>query len=219
MAAGARHVAGRRGAGYLLLVLGAHRLLFGVSLIATLLLYRNYFTDGPVFRAGLTGLGQVFVAGALGTLVAAAVTPWVVRHVAPRNWVTGLLLAAAVAEVALGSPYLPPTMVAASFAVGVVSQGLKIVTDTAVQLECDDDFQGRVFSLYDTLFNGAMVIGLLIGALTLPETGRSYVVLGAVAVGYAVVGATYAWAASRWYRRQPVPAAGDPVTATTLRAG
>jgi predicted MFS family arabinose efflux permease len=96
-------------------------------------------------------------------------------------------------------------MVAASFAVGVVSQGMKIVTDTAVQLECDDDFQGRVFSLYDTLFNGAMVAGLLIGAVTLPSSGKSYVVLGAVAVGYAVVGVTYAWAASRWHRRQALP--------------
>jgi MFS family permease len=200
LAAGARHLAERRGAGYSLLALTAHRVLFGVSLIATLLLYRNHFTDGPVFKAGLAGLGQIVAAGALGALVAAAVTPWVTRHLAPRTWVTLLLLGAAVAELALGLPYLQPTLVAASLAVGVTAQGVKIVTDTAVQTECDDDFQGRVFSFYDTLFNLALVVGLFAGALTLPPDGRSYAVLGGIAVAYALTGAGYAVAAARWHR-------------------
>jgi MFS family permease len=210
MVAGARHVAERRGAGYVLLALTAHRVLFGVSLIAILLLYRNYFTDGPVFRAGLPGLGQIVVAGALGALVAAAVTPWATRHVAPRRWVAGLLASAAVVELVLGLPFVPPAMVAASFAIGVVAQGVKIVTDTAIQVECDDEFQGRVFSFYDTLFNVALVLGLLAGALTLPANGRSAAVVVAVAAGYALVAAVYAWAASRWHRRSSFLETGHP---------
>jgi MFS family permease len=200
LVAGARHLAERRGAGYSLLALSAHRVLFGISLIATLLLYRNHFTDGPVFKAGLAGLGQVLAAAALGALVAAAVTPWVTRHLAPRTWVTLLLLGAAVAELALGLPYAPPALVAASFAVGISAQGIKIVTDTAVQTECDDDFQGRVFSFYDTLFNLALLAGLFVGALTLPPDGRSYAVLGGIAAAYALAGTGYAWVAARWHR-------------------
>ena len=37
-------------------VIGVHRFAYGVSAICTLLLYRNYFSDAGVFRAGLTGL-------------------------------------------------------------------------------------------------------------------------------------------------------------------
>jgi MFS family permease len=195
LVAGARHLLARRGAGYTLLALAAHRVLFGISLIATLLLYRNHFTDGPVFKAGLVGLGQVFAAGALGALVAAAVTPWATRRLAPRNWVTALLLTA---------------VVAASFAIGVAAQGIKIVTDTAVQTECDDDFQGRVFSVYDTLFNVALVAGLFVGALTVPASGKSYAVLIAIAIAYAIIGSLYAWAASHWHRRRGFRATGHP---------
>jgi MFS family permease len=211
LVAGARHLAERRGAGYALLALTVHRVLYGISLIATLLLYRNHFTDGPVFKAGLAGLGQVVAAAALGALAAAAVTPWVTRHVAARAWVTVLLLGAAVVELALGLPYLAPALVAASFAVGFAAQGIKIVTDTAVQSECDDDYRGRVFSFYDTLFNLALVAGLFVGARTLPADGRSYAVLGGIAVTYALAGAVYARAAAHWHRnqgfrtRQPAP--------------
>jgi hypothetical protein len=67
-----------------------------------------------------------------------------------------------------------------------------------VQYECDDGFQGRVFSVYDTLFNISFVGGLLFGAFTLPETGRSYVVLALTATGFAAVAAWYAWASKKW---------------------
>ena len=210
MVAGAWHLTARRGAGYALLALTAHRVMFGLSLISMLLLYRNTFTDGPVFKAGVAGLGQVVAAAALGALAGAAVTPSVTRRLPPRAWITALLGAAGVIEVAFGMPYVQPTVVVAAFGLGLVGQGIKIVTDTAVQTECDDDFQGRVFSFYDTLFNVAMVVGLLIGALTLPPSGRSYAVLGGIAVVYVGTGVVYAWAAGRWHRQCGFLATGHP---------
>ena len=123
---------------------------------------------------------------------------------------TCLLLGAAVVEQALGLPYVPAAVVAASFAIGITAQGVKIVTDTAVQVECDDDYRGRVFSLYDTLFNVALVAGLFAGALTLPPDGRSDAVLAAIAAGYALIGAGYGWAAARWYRSRDLRSVGRP---------
>ena len=41
-------------------MIGAHRFFYGISTTATLLLYRNYFTDHGIFRRQLAGLGQVF---------------------------------------------------------------------------------------------------------------------------------------------------------------
>ncbi len=41
---------------------------------------------------------------------------------------------------------------------------MKICVDTTLQETVDDDFRGRVFSVYDTLFNVTFVVALLVGA-------------------------------------------------------
>jgi MFS family permease len=203
MAQGARHVTSRRGAAYALLAVSGHRLLYGMLMMMSLLLYRNYFRPGPVFMSGLGGLGQVVASGALGALVAAAITPWAVRHMRPWRWIAGMLVLAAIVEVTLGLPYRKETVVAAAFGLGLTAQGIKIVTDTAVQTQCADEFQGRVFSVYDTMFNIALVGGLLVASLALPVTGRSPAVLAAVAAAFALAGLAYGLAASDWDRRRP----------------
>src|SRR3954447_7306368 len=78
MVAGARHVWARPPAAAALLAISLHRLGYGVLTLMTLLLYRNTFEpDGP-FPGGIVGLGEVVAAGAVGTLLAAALTPGVV---------------------------------------------------------------------------------------------------------------------------------------------
>jgi predicted MFS family arabinose efflux permease len=56
----------------------------------------------------------------------------------------------------------------------------------------DDAYRGRVFSLYDVIFNVAFVAAAATGAVVLPDTGKSYAVLGAVAVGYLLTAGWYA---------------------------
>ena len=202
MTAGVRHIAERRGAGYALAAISAHRLLYGVSTIAILLLYRNYFDGWGPFRAREVGLGQAVIAGALGAFVAAAITPAATRRMPGRRWIVAMLALAALVGVTLGVWYTTTTMVAAAFLAGLAAQGMKIVTDTAIQTECDDVFRGRVFSVYDTLFNVCLVAGLLLGALSLPDTGRSYAVLTGVSAGYLAIAGWYAWASGRWARRE-----------------
>ncbi|WP_163512630.1 MFS transporter [Fodinicola acaciae] len=202
MVAGLRHVSRRRSTGYLLMAITGHRVLFGVLTILTLLLCRNYF------RSGLGGVAIVGVAIAAGAFIAAVITPWATRRMAPRTWVTLLLLAAALAELAGGLPFHPAGTVAGGLLVGLAGQGIKIVTDTSVQVECEDDFRGRVFSVYDTLFNASMVAGLLIGAVVLPVTGKSYPVLVTVALGYAAIGGGYSLLAAHWQRPVTRPETG-----------
>src|SRR4051812_34772400 len=71
---GAQHVWQRRPAARALGVIAGSRFLVGMSTLASLLLYRNYFHDSGVFRAGLVGLSQAFAASAVGYVVAAAIT-------------------------------------------------------------------------------------------------------------------------------------------------
>jgi MFS family permease len=209
LVAGARHVAERRDVASALIAIGAHRFFYGISTISTLLLYRNYFTDHGVFQAQLAGLGQVFAATAVGTLTAAAITPAAVRRFGKHDWITGLFAAAAVTELALGVPYTMQTILPAAFLLGIVAQGSKICVDTLVQEQVEDDFRGRVFSFYDTLFNVTFVAAAVVAAFVLPVSGKSYFMLGVVAAGYAATAVAYGLAVRRSRLAAEPPAANE----------
>jgi MFS family permease len=197
MLAGARHVAQHPPATAVLGVMAVHRVLYGLLTLMTLLLYRNTFTHASgLFRGGLAGLGEVLAAGAAGTLLAAMVTPWAVRRWGKAPWVTGLLVLGGVGQLVLGGLFVPPAIVAAVLTLGFVAQGVKICVDTTLQEAVDDDFRGRVFSVYDTLFNVTFVVALLLGALLLPTSGVSWPLLVAIGVGYLLTAAAF----SRWAR-------------------
>ena len=171
--------------------IAAHRFFYGLSTISVLLLYRNYFTDAGFFQAGLAGLGQVFAASGVGVLVAAAITPAMVRRIGKQAWIAVVFAVAAVTELALGPPFTMPTLLPAAFVLSIAAQGSKISVDTIVQESVEDEFRGRVFSLYDTLFNVMFVAAAVVGALVLPPSGKSYLVLAVIAAGYAVTALTY----------------------------
>jgi MFS family permease len=204
LAAGARHVWHRERARNALLAIAGHRFFYGISTIATILLYRNYFTDQGVFRAGVTGLGEIFAAGAIGVLAAAVVTPSMTARIGKEAWIAATLAGAVVAELTLGLPFLVTTFVPAAACLGFVAQATKICVDTIVQEAVDDAYLGRVFSCYDMLFNVTFILAAVTGAATLPVSGRSSPAITAIAVGYAVVAAGYTLA-ERHRRAVPVP--------------
>ena len=148
--------------------------------------------DGGFFPGGIVGLGEVVGAGALGTLLAAAATPGVVRRIGKPRWITLILVAAGISQVALGILFIAPAIVLAALVLGFVSQGVKICVDTTLQEWVEDDYRGRVFSVYDTLFNVTFVAALLVGAVVLPASGISYGLLVAVGIGYLLTAVAYA---------------------------
>ena len=77
----------------------------------------------------------------------------------------------------------------AAFVLGVTTQGAKIATDTIVQSSVDDGFRGRIFSVYDVLFNVAFVGAAAVAALILPSDGRSVSLVVTVAAVYASIAA------------------------------
>jgi hypothetical protein len=201
---GARHVWLRRRAAYALIAIGAHRFFFGISTIATLLLYRNYFTNGPLLRNGVAGVAEVLFCSAAGTLVAAAVTPGVTHRVTKPTWITTVLALAAVVEIGLGAPYTKVALLVAAVFFGFCAQALKICVDTIVQETIDEGVRGRVFAFYDTLFNVSFVAAAVAGAFLLPASGKSYGVLATIALGYGVTAVWYAWSSPRGALVMPV---------------
>ena len=208
---GGRHVLSRRPALLGLLAIGVHRFFYSVTLVATILLYRNYFEPDNA-AAGLAGVGSVVLVSGLGFVAAAFLTPIVVRRIRKEAWIVVLFLAAAVVIVLPGAFYTRVSMLVAGFVLGITAQGIKICVDTLVQENIDDVYRGRVFSLYDVLFNVVFVAAAGFAAATLPVTGKSYAVLGASALAYALAALGYArltgvWAgpAARAYSGRTLP--------------
>jgi MFS family permease len=191
LVAGGRHVVERRPTLAALVAIGAHRFFYGISTVSLLLLYRAYFHDDGIFRAGLAGLGQLFTLSAVGVLSAAAVTPFATRRLGKPRWITTVFAVAAVTEAVLGPPFLLQTFLPAALLLGFAAQASKICVDTIVQETVEDDFRGRVFSFYDVLFNVTFVAAAVVAAIFLPPSGKSYLVLGLISVGYAATALGY----------------------------
>jgi MFS family permease len=177
-----------------------HRFCYGMTTIAGILLYRNYFHSDGIFRAGLGGLSQMVGVGAAGALLAALVTPVATRRVGKPAWITLLLIAAGILELVLGAPYTMPALLLAALTLGFAAQGVKISVDTTVQETIADEYRGRVFSVYDTLFNVMYVMAAVVGVFGLPDTGKSYVMLVVIAICYLLAAAGFTIGTARLRR-------------------
>ena len=190
---GARHVRERGPAARGLAAISAHRFFYGLSFVATLLLY----TETGAIGRGVTGLAQVVVASGLGGLLAALVTPRATRGLGTQRWIVIVFSAASVVEVVFGLPYTHGAFLVAAAFLGFAAQASKICVDTLLQESVEDDYRGRVFSFYDTTFNVSFVSAAAAAAVLLPDDGKSYLVIGIVAGGYAVTALLYGAASAR----------------------
>ncbi|HVE25925.1 MAG TPA: MFS transporter [Sporichthya sp.] len=192
LADGARHIWHRTPARNALAATTALRFCYAVAALAAILLYRNHFNDpaGDTDEA-MAELGVVFGAGALGYFVAAVLTPPVTGRIGKPALIVWSLATAGVLGFALGVPYTPPLVIAGSFVLGVTTQSVKICVDTIVQESITDAYRGRVFAVYDTVFNLAFIAAAGLGALTMPDSGKSYPLLAAVSLGYLLTAVLY----------------------------
>ncbi|MER6118948.1 MFS transporter [Streptomyces sp. NPDC001743] len=182
---GVRHLAERRNAARALAAMTVVRFCYGALTVMLLMLCRYAWTDDESDGLALLGLA-VGVSGA-GFFAAAVLTPWAAGRLGGFRWMMVLAAMGAALVPALGLWFRPAPMLVAAFLLGLATQGTKIATDTVVQTAVDDSFRGRIFSLYDVLFNVAFVGAAATSALLLPADGRSATVLIGVALLYALV--------------------------------
>ena len=188
---GLRHLSRRPQATSALLVLTGHRFLYGMATVIAILLFRNRFFPDELSLA-FAGLGlAVFVAG-LGVLVGAALTPWFTRRRGTHQWTAMVLVLAGVAQLVFGLMFEPSALIAGSFVLGISAQAVKVGVDAQVQRHVADRFLGRVFTLYDLLFNVAYVAAAAIAAMLLPDDGYAPWLIVAISIGYLLL----AW----WYQ-------------------
>ncbi|MFD6322854.1 MFS transporter [Streptomyces sp. NPDC058442] len=185
--AGLRHLVAspRREAAWALTAMSLMRFCYGAMLVMLLMLCRYALTDTA--DEGLALLGLALGVSGAGFFVAAVVTPWAAGRFGPGRWIMLCAAAAAVLEPALGLPFAAGPLLIGAFVLGLTTQGAKIATDTIVQSSVEDGFRGRIFALYDVLFNVAFVGAAAVAALMLPPDGRSVPLVVTIAVIYGAV--------------------------------
>lgn len=209
LAAGARHLRSRRPAFLALCAIGVHRLCYGLFAVCAVLLYRNFYTAQGPLRVGLGGLAQFVVAIAIGGALASLVTPPLSRRIGYSATSAVLLAGSGIVQLAFVLPYRLPLLVLAAVLFGFCAQGIKICVDTVVQRAVDDEFRGRVFALYDMLFNVALVAAAVVTAVLLPGDGHSPVSVVVIGLAYLCTAIGY-W---RITRQSAISPAAAPTSA------
>ncbi|MEU9299059.1 MFS transporter [Streptomyces sp. NPDC048269] len=190
MTKGLRHLASRREAAQALTAMTMMRFCYGALFVMLLMLCRYAWSDNE--SDGLALLGAAVGVSGAGFFTAAVITPSLVGRLGPLGWITACSAGAAVLVPALGLFFAPGPMLIAAFVLGLATQGAKISTDTVVQSRVDDEYRGRVFAVYDVLFNVAFVGAAAVASLMLPADGRSVPLILCVATLYAATAALLA---------------------------
>lgn len=186
------HLRRRRAAGIGLLTIAGHRLVYGIVTVAIILVYRNYFHTIDQVDAAIADLGLLVVITGAGFALASVVTPPLSVRLGVRTTMIICLLASAAFQVVPGAIYARVPLMVAAFLLGLTAQGLKLCVDTLVQAHVGDEFKGRVFVLYDVIFNVTLVVAAVIAAIILPANGKSVAIMVIMAVCYLLVGLGFA---------------------------
>ncbi len=201
---GARYLVRRRTPAYALGAMAVHRFLYGIALIASILLSRNLLADPTDPAAGLAVFAQVLAASAVGFFLAVVLTPALSPRTGPHRWIAGCLVLAAVSQLVLVVSLTRVVLLSCALALGLAAQGAKISVDTIVQRDTEDAYRGRAFALYDMLYNAAFVGAAALAAVTLPNDGYSRPLFVAVAAAYVAGAVVYRVATVRTPSAVPV---------------
>jgi MFS family permease len=188
------HLRRQRAAGIGLLTIAGHRLIYGTVTVATILVFRNYFHRPDQIDAAIADLSLVVVITGAGFIFASVVTPSMSARWGLRSSMIICLVASAIFQVVPGAIYVRAPLMVAAFLLGLTAQCIKICVDTLVQAHVADEFKGRVFVIYDMIFNVVLVVASVIAAVILPADGKSVIIMIIMAAGYLLVALGFALA-------------------------
>jgi hypothetical protein len=149
--------------------LAAHRMALGINTLLVLVMVRHTDSD----TAGVAGLGAAatfFAATGIGSFLATALTPTLVRRWGRYAAPNGALAFAALVQLC-GSGLLLPVMMLCGFLLGAAGQVVKLSADTAMQIDVDDALRGHVFTVQDSLFWMSFIIAIALAATVIPPDG------------------------------------------------
>jgi MFS family permease len=150
----------------------------GIVLVLSLVVFRERFREGVGSFSTLLG------AGGLGVFLGILTVGKLEERFAKERIVAIAFLAGGLVLIAVATHITGPSVLLASFAIGVTFAWKKIPTDTLVQEAIPDGYRGRVFAVYDVGYNLARVAAAFIAIPLVPALGEAWSValLGVVFV-------------------------------------
>lgn len=188
------HLRKHRPAAVGLVTIGVQRVLYGMIQVATILLFRNWFHEVENVESAMTDIALWAGATGVGYIASALAVPPLARRMGVRRTIVVLLIGAGVLQIVPGSIFTLPTLIASGFVLGLCSQALKICVDTLVQAHVEGNFKGRVFTLYDMVFNACFVVAAVLVALFFPHNGHTLAGFVGLGVLLIILGALF------WFR-------------------
>ena len=164
----------------------------GILLTLSLVVFRDRFGEGVASFSNLVG------AGGVGVLLGIVTVGALEERFAKPAIVAGSFAIAGTAIVAVVPWITGWSVLLVSFVVGLTFAWKKISVDTMVQQAMPDGYRGRVFSVYDVVYNLARIVAAALAIVLIPGLG----VEGSLAlVGIAFV--LWTPVVGRWYGREP----------------
>lgn len=171
MVQGLQHLHHRPRARRAMAVVVAHRVAFGALLVDTLLVVRHTLNSPDQAEAALGDFAIAAAGASLGSFAAAFAAPRMSRRLGLDRWAAVTLGVAAAAVPPAFASLALAALAAGSLAMGFAGQTVKIAGDTWLQRDVDDEFRGRVFSVYDVVLNVGLVLGICLAAQLAPASG------------------------------------------------
>jgi MFS family permease len=164
----------------------------GIVLVLSLVVFREWFREGVGSFSNLIG------AGGVGVLVGILTVGELERRYPKERIVSVAFLAGGAVLIAVSTHVTGWSVLLASFGIGLTFAWKKIPIDTLVQESIPDGYRGRVFAVYDVLYNLSRVAAGFIAVPLIPSIGPAWSV--------AVIGVLfllYARVLPAWLRRAP----------------
>lgn len=191
------HLTERKPAGLSIIAIGLQKTLVGMVQVATILLFRNYFHPVADIDAATADLAIWAAFTGAGYLISAPLIPLLANRIGVRRTIVVALGAGAVFVVVPGALFEPWALYVTGLLIGMCAQACKICVDNVVQAHVDDDFKGRVFTIYDMIFNAAMPLAAVIVALLFPVDAHSLPGFVGMGIAFALIGLWFSWAGRR----------------------
>lgn len=181
-----------------LLIITLQRLAFGLMSVGMILGYRNSFHRVEDANAALVDIGLWGAATGLGFALSAVLVPPIAHAIGVRRTIFWLLFATGVVQIVPGSIFQRFPLLVAGFLIGLFAQSVKVCVDTVVQAHVEDRYKGRIFVIYDMLFNAALVGAAFLAVWILPPGGFDTVVFVGMGVSYLLMALLFWWRSQRY---------------------
>lgn len=174
-----------------LFIVTLQRTAFGLVSVGMILGYRNYFHAPDAVNAAMQDVTLWGGAVGVGFVLSAVLVPPIAHAIGVRKTTFWLLVASGVVQIFPGAWFHKVPLLVAGFLLGMFAQSIKVCIDTVVQAHVEDQFKGRIFVIYDMLFNAAMVLGAWIAVYALPPEGLDVGAFVWMGVSYFVMAAIF----------------------------